>query len=68
MEHLMASAKVQGHLTKVMEVVMKQGKPSGNYMATMIERVQTAIKQNVPAKDRLAVRMAILKQAKTIAG
>lgn len=66
----MASAKVQGHLTKVMEVVMKQGKPSdsGNYMATMIERVQTAIKQNVPAKDRLAVRMAILKQAKTIAG
>lgn len=47
--------------------VAAQGKPSGDdYIKAMGERVQAEIRKSVPARNRLAVRMAIRKYTKQL--
>jgi hypothetical protein len=54
---------VQKYLEQVVAKVKSQGKPNGNYIAVITQRAQAAIKEIVPARYRLAVRMALISQA-----
>ena len=58
---------VQQYLQQVGMKVLSQGKPTnGDFVGTLTERAQAAVREIVPANYRLAVRVALRKYAKQI--
>jgi hypothetical protein len=53
---------VQQYLKLVAMNVAAAGKPQGDFLTEMAERVKAEIRKSVPANYRLAVRMALRKQ------